>query len=344
MAYSSLKKIHPLRSSAKKILGDIEYVESAGFPRGQLPTQKNVITNMMYLMRPSRAGKIQRSKDDAALSLAYILSEHWVFCNIYTVTVKVIKRKILNVYSEFQRLHQIRKNRRNERYMDQVRTFNIKAETLFDIFCEKTEIRKKLEKIYGVSMMEDEWEFLNDQRNNREMYCENFVDRKWQKTMDRRKYDIDALERQSQKALSEDNVSQSVDELAISSEPDEDVEATEDQHMTPTCSKLRINKDPDCIPSEDPEDMPSSKRLKVSSPPGDYEKDDIPSKYRHLRRSERKVKNEVYETIDELKSVYHMSENQAEAAIICVGNKLFDRKWKFHDQSEVIDMDTLPHR
>ena len=146
--------------------------------------KKNVITNMMYLMRPTRAGKIQRSKDDAAISLAYVLSKHWVFCNIYTVTVRVIRKKILNVYSEFQRLHQTRKNRRNERYDNEVRLFNTKAETLFDIFCEKTEIRKKLEALHGVTMMEDEWEFLNDQRKNREMYCEDFVDKKWKKTME----------------------------------------------------------------------------------------------------------------------------------------------------------------
>ena len=49
---------------------------------------------------------------------------------------------------------------------------------------EKTEIRKKLEALHGVTMMEYEWEFLNDQRKNREMYCEDFVDKKWKKTME----------------------------------------------------------------------------------------------------------------------------------------------------------------
>ena len=48
----------------------------------------------------------------------------------------------------------------------------------------KTEIRKKLEALHGVTMMEYEWEFLNDQRKNREMYCEDFVDKKWKKTME----------------------------------------------------------------------------------------------------------------------------------------------------------------
>ena len=37
-----------------------------------------------------------------------------------------------------------------------------------------------------------------------------------------------------------------------------------------------------------------------------------------------------------------MSTRQAEAAIVIVGNKLFGTKWKFHDETEIIDLDTLP--
>jgi len=38
-----------------------------------------------------------------------------------------------------------------------------------------------------------------------------------------------------------------------------------------------------------------------------------------------------------------LSQNQAEGAVVTVGNKLFGREWKLHSESEeVIDMDTLP--
>ena len=37
-----------------------------------------------------------------------------------------------------------------------------------------------------------------------------------------------------------------------------------------------------------------------------------------------------------------MSERQAAAAVITVGNKMFDRKWKLHSDSPTIDLDTLP--
>ena len=37
-----------------------------------------------------------------------------------------------------------------------------------------------------------------------------------------------------------------------------------------------------------------------------------------------------------------MSQRQAKAAVVEVGNNMFGRKWKYHKESEVIDADTLP--
>ena len=146
-------------------------------------------------------------------------------------------------------------------------------------------------------------------------------------------------------SLSVDIVAESDEDVDMVAESNKDAEETGNLNVTPTCSKFEVNEDPDYIPSEDPKtDALCPKKRRVASSTDNYKKDHIPNKYRHLRYSERKVKNEVYETIDELKSVYHMSENQTEASIVCVGNKLFNRKWKFHDQSELIDLDTLPHK
>merc|ERR1712032_1527022 len=49
-----------------------------------------------------------------------------------------------------------------------------------------------------------------------------------------------------------------------------------------------------------------------------------------------------YRVISKLKSKYHMSQLQAEAAIIEVGNSLFERKWKFYDEKVPSDSNTLP--
>ena len=37
-----------------------------------------------------------------------------------------------------------------------------------------------------------------------------------------------------------------------------------------------------------------------------------------------------------------MSQHQAEAAVVEVANIIFGRAWKFHGESEIVDLDTLP--
>lgn len=62
-----------------------------------------------------------------------------------------------------------------------------------------------------------------------------------------------------------------------------------------------------------------------------------------MRHSEKKVRPEVYETINKLKCSYYLSKAQAEAAVDEVGYKLFDRRWKYHTEAERVDLDTLLH-
>ena len=101
------------------------------------------------------------------------------------------------------------------------------------------------------------------------------------------------------------------------------------------------------MPSTD-SDEPSlyrrgKKRRRLFENTEEYDsEDEIPYKFRHIRNSARKIRPEFYETVDKLKSNNHMSEHQAEAAIVTIGNNMFGRSWKLHDESEVIDLDTLP--
>ena len=63
----------------------------------------------------------------------------------------------------------------------------------------------------------------------------------------------------------------------------------------------------------------------------DIIEDELPYKYRHIRSSFRNVRPEVYQVIAKMKSKYHMSQVQAEGAIVEIGNILFNRNWKFYD-------------
>ena len=59
-------------------------------------------------------------------------------------------------------------------------------------------------------MGEIEWRFLEDQKCSRKMYCENFVDKKWEKTMERRRTDVESLERMREASEKEREASKGV--------------------------------------------------------------------------------------------------------------------------------------
>jgi len=50
---------------------------------------------------------------------------------------------------------------------------------IFDIYCEDNSSRRRLERVFMAKMIQEEFDFLQDQRGERKMLCESFVDRKW---------------------------------------------------------------------------------------------------------------------------------------------------------------------
>ena len=76
----------------------VDYFESADLPHGVLPTKMAVIEAMLYHLRPRRARQSQRSRSDAADMLTSVLQEHWIFCNLYTISTKNIKKHIIKLY------------------------------------------------------------------------------------------------------------------------------------------------------------------------------------------------------------------------------------------------------
>ena len=77
-----------------------------------------------------------------------------------------------------------RAERRTETWKQKMTTFNQDMEVLFEIATSDENKRTKREQETGVKMGPDEWLFLENMRGARNMYCEDFVDRVWQKQMD----------------------------------------------------------------------------------------------------------------------------------------------------------------
>jgi hypothetical protein len=56
------------------------------------------------------------------------------------------------------------------------------------------------------------------------------------------------------------------------------------------------------------------------------------------------VQDEYFLTVDTLRSVHHLSDNQSAADVVIVGQKMFGLDWRLHSQGEEITLDTAPHK
>ncbi len=101
-----------------------------------LPTKKDVVECMMYLMWKDRAGKQQHTVSDGTNLLAFILTQHWEDCNIYTITLKNATRWFEKLYAEFQINVPQRKVWQTGAWQQRMNIYNANMQTLFDIFCE----------------------------------------------------------------------------------------------------------------------------------------------------------------------------------------------------------------
>ena len=71
--------------------------------------------------------------------------------------------------------------------------------------------------------------------------------------------------------------------------------------------------------------------------------DPLPKRFRHIRDSERKVKDEFYKTVANLSGA-GLSVNESSSSVVLVGNGMFGRSWKKEEDIEIIDLDTTPSK
>ncbi|KAI8509055.1 hypothetical protein Bbelb_129030 [Branchiostoma belcheri] len=289
-----------------------------------------------------RAGKVQRTRSQASKILASALRDHWLFCNIYTIGEPYIASRIEALYTRFLTNINRPQSKRSEKWKSDMNEYNASNEKLFDIFCENKLARQSQETRFGVKMGEEEWQFLHSMRNDRKGYCEEQVDRKWERTMERKNAREKALEAMQKK----EEERKRTDRPLVGSSYEEALgEATTETTAVDSIS-VEDNADDTYTPAT--EELQSKRRkivhLATDAEDKESNREAMPQCYQHLRVSARKVKPEFYRCVDKLISVYHCSHNQAVAGIVETANILFGRKWKYHtDDEDVIDLDTVPH-
>ena len=78
-------------------------------------------------------------------------------------------------------------DRKTDKWKERMSTYNCQLKsTLFDILTQDRQRTRNLEEQYGVKMTSLEYDFLEDQKEPWISYCTSLVDRKWEKTTQRR--------------------------------------------------------------------------------------------------------------------------------------------------------------
>ena len=73
---SSVSSPYTTRGKTQRRIGEEIYKESETLPLGVLPTKKDMIQCMLFLLRPENSGKTQRITEDACYIVASSLIEN----------------------------------------------------------------------------------------------------------------------------------------------------------------------------------------------------------------------------------------------------------------------------
>ena len=178
-----------LRSGTVVRLGGQDYIDRDTFKSGLLPTGKEVIEMVNFVLRPKGKGYTQKTKKEAFQWVAEALVEHWVWCNLYPKNLQGVCKQIEKLFTTFQGLIRTSKAKQTEKWLKKwVVPFQEKLTLAFDISSKDEAFTRKCESLYGVKMTDQEEHFLVDQtQGERKMFCEDFVDKRWQAQVDRKK-------------------------------------------------------------------------------------------------------------------------------------------------------------
>ena len=242
--------------------------------------------------------------------------------------------KLTALYTEFNNLCQTRKERRNEKWKEEVGKFCSRVSTAcFNISCTDPVRIKHLESFYGVKMTQMEEDFLEDQLSERKMFCTTDVDAAWVRMAERRKKQEEgqeklrvAQEEEIQKLGKVDfpeDLSQEGDEGWVEDQDETDKNANIEELLAEENDGLKNKK------RRFQEEVGLQNTLKNSL---------------HIRNSHHAVRPEFYGTVDTLVSKFHCSLNQAVAGVVETGKGMLGLPWKYHEENkDFIDLDTVPH-
>ena len=283
-------------------------------PNGVLPTRKSILENVQYFKDlASCEGQSQQASPTWLVSKDIDL--HWIFCNVYPKPPNSVQYVVESLWKELHYLRSRDNKKKNPDYWKKYQSFITVIDLVPDFVESNPDRRQAQEKLWNCKMNENDKTFHKLQLQNPPSgYCTTFVDRKWKSAQERK----------------ESRLNHSRNEYCdfASVTVDEQSDLVDDMDVDPTFEEY------------EPSHVTKKKYQYTKELQNDA--DDMPLRYRNIRNGLRSVRPEIYTLLVKLKSKYHMSQHQAEAAIVETGNALFGRDWKYFDPEEPTDSNTLP--
>ena len=263
--------------------------------------------------------------------MAEELVEHWIWCNVYTKTVRNVTNTLLSLYGDFKKMQGCPKARQTEKWVkEKVEPYLETLEAGMDIRTMDVAFRKKQEDLYGVKETPDEESFWSDQISGQRVgFCDGFVDRKWQAQANRRTRAKEVMERMREKSEQEKRKMEERMEVPEEFDDNQNTADFEDKNY-----ELQD------------EDKNPAKRGRVLISSGSKSNTGcLPPNYRHIRTSVKSVRPEYYTAIDRCISELHMSKEQSIGSTIIFAKELFNLRWKTSEEDDcVVDLDTVPDK
>ena len=264
-------------------------------PPGKLPTLRSVLGRMRLICRVGKGLERPPGLKVAADKVAKEVFCKYYHDNICCLTIGGISYRIKQEYEALKKgEHRLSQGREEHKEVIQLKEQLLRKDQIFPAFLDpdkegdKDKI-KKCEEDWGVKMAEMEYKYLQDQRSERKMECDNGVDPVWFRAVMRRhrmreRLDLEYVRQRREdyrwKNLKQiDDFMESTGELPISSS-----EASVESHEKPAVKEGGQRK---------------RKRGEYEEE-DDEKEDELPERYKHIRISERKVREEVYQTFADL--------------------------------------------
>ena len=162
---------------------------SSPLPNRRLSTVKDVICYYFYL-HATPAYHHQAADQDTATDIM----NHWISCNVYTISLKSIVKRVSTLRTRYIYLKEYPKLKKKDKYWGEYNEFIEQRAKLFDIIGDDERIKNQ-ENVWKVKMIEKDYKFYENMCCQPQLgYCSN-VDKKWQRTEKRKHREADALEK-----------------------------------------------------------------------------------------------------------------------------------------------------